>query len=63
VKSDTQAELNMLLKMLHWLEPEIRVRQEILGASADADLATRASPQAPSGLGHTVSVPLRGRIA
>jgi hypothetical protein len=63
MKQDHQAELRMLLEIRGFIEPMIRLREEILGASADADRATQASPQAPSGLGHTVSVPLRGRIA
>jgi hypothetical protein len=60
---DIQAELRMIREMLSWLRNEERFREEILGASADADRATQAPPQARSGLGHTVSVPLRGRIA
>jgi hypothetical protein len=60
---DIQAELRMIREMLSWLRNEERFREEILGASADADRAGRPTAQAPAGLGDTATIPLRGRIA
>jgi hypothetical protein len=53
----------MIREMLSWLRNEERFREEILGASADADRAGRPTAQAPAGLGDTATIPLRGRIA
>jgi hypothetical protein len=33
MKQDIQAELNVFLRIRHFIEPEIRIREEILGVS------------------------------
>jgi hypothetical protein len=57
---DLQAELRMIREMLSWLRNEERFREEILGASADADRAahepSRPAASRPSGE-HPLRVP------
>jgi hypothetical protein len=69
MKSDTQAELNMLLKIRWLIEPEIRMREEILGVSPSGPGQSGQAPEPASRLGHSETVPnatalemLAGRI-
>jgi hypothetical protein len=61
VKQDIQAELNMLLRIRHFIEPEIRVREEILGVSPSGPGQSGQAPEPASRLGHSETVPNANR--
>jgi hypothetical protein len=57
VKQDIQAELNMLLKVRHFIEPEIRLREELLGVAPAEPGCCRCAVEPVSAVSSIASIP------